>query len=343
MQSRGSRTDGLRGRRFAALDGHGPWVKFAMSIAALAILLAALSGSPYWLNILTLTYLFAGLAVAWNLIGGFGGQLALGHGIYFATGAYSVAIGYTRYGWSPWLAMVIAVPIAMVIAAITSWPTFRLRGPFFAMATLALNQVALILMVYFSGFTGGSHGLTVPFEPSFRNVAFIETWKYPALMLVFVAFAAAIATWVSRNRLGYALRAVREDDAAAAAAGFNVFSTKMKAMLVSAGLTSIGGALFACFVRYVDPASVLSLPDLSVRIVLIALLGGIGTVWGPVLGALVLIPGITFIQGSLAGGVSGINLVVVGALLTLIPLLLRRGMVGLGILLLAKFYGRGRK
>lgn len=304
------------------------WTGYAAGVGALALLLIVVQGDAYWLNILILSLMFAGLASAWNIIGGFGGQLSLGHAVFFAIGAYTVGITYDRFGWSPWLAMVVAIPIAMVVAGLTSWPTFRLRGPFFAMATLALNQVALILANYFDSFTGGVQGITLPFSPSLRDLAFVERWKYAVLMLVYVAIAVAVALVISRSRLGYALRAVREDDEAAAAVGFNVFAVKMQGMLISAGLTSIGGSLFAVFVRYIDPVSVLGLTDVSVRIVLVALLGGIGTLMGPVLGALLFIPSITLLQGQLAGLAPGLNLVAVGLLLVIIPIALRRGIVG---------------
>ena len=301
---------------------------YAVGMLALGLLLLAVKPDEYWLNILILTYLFAGLAAAWNVIGGFGGQLSLGHGVYFAIGAYVVGITFTRYEWSPWLSAVLAVPLACAVAALTSWPTFRLRGPFFAMATLALNQVALVLALFFQDITGGPTGITIRFVPSLKDVAFVERWKYGVLVLVYVAVAVGIATAVSRSRLGYALRAVREDDEAAAAVGFNVFRTKMSGMLVSAGLTSIGGSIYAVYIRYLDPNSVLSLADVSVRLVLICLLGGIGTVLGPVLGALVFIPAVTVLQAKLSGQAPGLNLVAVGFLLVLIPLLLRRGIVG---------------
>ncbi len=319
------------------------WTGYTAGMAGLVLLLLAVQGDAYWLNILILTLLFAGLASAWNIIGGFGGQLSLGHGVFFAIGAYTVGITYDRYGWSPWAAMVVAIPIAMTVAALTSWPTFRLRGPFFAMATLALNQVALVLATYFGSVTGGVQGITLPFSPSLRDLAFVERWKYAVVMLAFVALTVAVATVVSRSKLGYALRAVREDDEAAAAVGFNVFAVKMQGMLISAALTCLGGSLFAVFVRYIDPASVLGLPEVGVRMVLIALLGGIGTLMGPVVGALLFIPGITLLQGELAGQRPGLNLVAVGLALVIIPIALRRGIVGTAAGLFRSARGRWKR
>lgn len=312
------------------------WGLYVLGLVALALLLLFVRTDEYWLNIIILAYLFAGLASAWNLIGGFGGQLSFGHGVYFAIGAYTVGITFSRWQWSPWLSALLALPIACLVAGLSSWPTFRLRGPFFAMATLALNQVALVLALYFKDITGGPTGVTLNFVPSFSDIAFVERWKYGVLVFGYVALAVAVATAMSRSRLGYALRAVREDDEAAAAVGFNVFRTKMAGMLLSAAITSLGGSIYAVYIRYLDPNSVFSLADVSVRFVLIALLGGVGTVVGPVLGALVFIPAVTQLQAQLAGFRPGLNLAAVGLLLVLIPLALRRGIVGMAAGLLRR-------
>lgn len=319
------------------------WSLYVAGILALSLLLLGVASDDYWLNIIILTFLFAGLATAWNVIGGMGGQLSLGHGVYFAIGAYTVGITYSRYQWSPWLSAVLAIPLACAVAALTSWPTFRLRGPFFAMATLALNQVALVLALYFKRITGGPTGITIPFVPSVRDLAFVERWKYGLLVLAYVAVALGVGTAVSRSRLGYALRAVREDDEAAAAVGFNVFRTKMTGMLLSAAVTCVGGSIYAVYIRYLDPRSVFSLADVGVRFVLICLFGGIGTIVGPVVGALVFIPSVTILQAKLSGQAPGLNLVVVGLLLVLIPLALRRGIVGTGAELLRRGLRRGEE
>jgi len=336
-------TQATSGQRHSGRTARSSWILYFLGMAALLILLFAVRSNDYWLNIVTLSFLFGGAAVAWNLIGGFGGQLSLGHGVFFAIGAYTVGILYGQHNWSVWLCFVVAVPAAMIVAGLTSWPIFRLRGPFFAMATLALNQVAIVLATYFAGFTGGPQGITLPFKPSLSSLTFIDRWNSGLVMLVFVAIAVAIANGVSRARLGYALRAVREDDEAAAAAGFSVFRTKMTGMLLSAGLTAIAGCLFATYIGYIDPSSTLSLADIGVRFVLIALLGGTGTVIGPVIGALILIPAITQLQGSLSGSSPGVSLAAVGLLLVLIPLLLRRGVVGTAVEVTAKMKGRIRR
>lgn len=304
------------------------WSIYGIGVAALFILLVAVRGDAHWTNTMVTTLLFAGLAVAWNIIGGFGGQLSLGHGVYFAVGAYTTGILYTKHDISPWFGLVAGIPIAIGVALLVSWPTFRLSGPFFAIATLALNQIALVLALYFSGLTGGPAGLTLPFEPSFGDAAFTDRSVYAFMMLAFVAAALAVSIVVYRSRLGFGLRSVREDQEAAAAAGFDVLRVKLTGMMASAALTSVGGALYAMYVRYLDPPSLLSLGDVSVRIVLIVLLGGMGTLAGPVIGALVLVPLIITVQSSVGGDIPGLNLALVGLMMILIPLVLRRGIVG---------------
>lgn len=314
----------VSGTRSARSD----WGRYVAGVVLLAVLLLLVANNQYWLNIIVLGLIFAGLAAAWNIIGGFGGQMSLGHGVYFAIGAYSVAILFADHGLTPWFGIVISIPIAVAVAAVTSWPTFRLRGPFFAMATLALNQVALVLANFFASLTGGPRGISLPFVDSAADLTFADHWKYGAVALAFVAIAVAASLIISRSRLGFHLRAVREDPEAAAAAGVSVLGTKMWGMLVSAAITAVGGGLYAVYIGFIDPDSVLSLPDVGVRIALLALLGGIGTVWGPVIGALILLPAITQLQASLSGSRPGIDLAAVGLLLVLIPILLRRGLIG---------------
>lgn len=321
-------TDASAAPRSAILSPVRAWGAYAVAMLLLVLLLVGVQGRDYWLNIITLAFLFAAAASAWNIIGGFGGQLSFGHGVFFAIGAYSVAILYGKNGISPWLCLLIGIPVAVAVAAITSAPIFRLRGPFFSMATLALNQVALVLAIHFASVTGGAQGIAMPFKPSTANLTFVNRFNYGLVALVLLAIVVAVALWVSRSRLGYALRAVREDDQSAAAAGFGIFRTKMTGMLLSGALTSMAGGLYAVYIHYVDPESVLNLGDVGVRFVLIALLGGIGTVSGPVVGALVLIPIIYQLQGLLAGARPGVNLAVVGLLIVLIPLAFRSGIVG---------------
>jgi branched-chain amino acid transport system permease protein len=163
----------------------------SMVLAALPIVL--LVDDAHWLNILAFTYLMGGLAAAWNIIGGFGGQFSLGHGVFFAIGAYMTAQGVIRFGWSPWVTMLPIAMVAALVAMLISWPTFRLRGPFFAIATLAFNEVAFVLANHFDSFTGGPRGLMIPFKAGFANMIFRERWQYALLMFAFVALVVGVS------------------------------------------------------------------------------------------------------------------------------------------------------
>lgn len=300
----------------------------ALCLAGLGSLVLVFSGDTFTLNVLATTFLFAGLASAWNIIGGFGGQFSLGHSVFFAIGAYVVANLYLRAGVSPWLGLIPAAAVSALVAVLLSWPVFRLRGPFFAIATMALTEVALALANYFDTYTGGTRGLSIPFRLGFANMIFRDRLFYALLMLGFAAVCLLVALAVSRSRLGYYLQAVRDNEQAAAAAGIHVRRTKLVGMGLSAALTGIGGGLFMMQVRVVDPAALLSLFDFGVKFALVALIGGLGTVYGPVLGALVIVPVESWLRAELGGAVPGANLIVLSLILIAAALFLRRGIVG---------------
>jgi len=297
-----------------------------MLLVLLPMLLAL--GDPYWLDIVTFAYLMAGLAGAWNIIGGFGGQFSLGHGVFFGIGAYLTAILYTEAGWSPWITLAPAMLLAVLVALLISWPTFRLRGPFFAIATMAFNQVAFVLVNYLDWPTNGPRGILIPFRAGLANMIFVQRWRYAVLMFGFLALVTGIAVLLRRSRLGYALLALREDEDAARAAGINVLAAKLEGMAISAALTAVGGALFAMYLRYVDPPTVFTLSEVGVRFALLSLIGGIGTVAGPILGAALVVPVENWLRSTLTGLWPGADLVVLGAAMVLAALFLKHGIVG---------------
>jgi branched-chain amino acid transport system permease protein len=304
--------------------------------------LLILWNNPYWVNILAYTYLFAALAAAWNIIGGFGGQFSLGHGVFFAIGAYSVARLYLDLGVTPWVAIFPAAALATAVALLISWPTFRLRGPFFAIATMAINEACFALANYSDKITGGPRGILIPFRAGFSNMIFIERWKYALLMFAFMSIVVLITVALRRGRLGHYLLAVRADEDAARAAGINVLKAKLQGMALSAFLTGIGGGLFAMYVRVIDPPSLFSLPDIGVKFALISLIGGIGTIIGPVVGALLIVPLENFLRGALGGDIPGGHLIILGAILVAASLFLKRGIVG-AVLAAARRMKRGSR
>jgi branched-chain amino acid transport system permease protein len=296
---------------------------------ALALVpLALLSGDRFWLNILVYTYLFAGVSVAWNIIAGFGGQFSLGHGVFFAVGAYMTARLYLIWGISPWLGLIPGALVCALIGPLIFWPTFRLKGSFFAIATLAFNEVAFVMANYMETVTGGPRGLQIPFQASLGNMIFAHPLSYAFLMFGFMAACVSVAVAIRRSRLGYYLLAVREDEDAARAAGIDVASVKLRGTAISAALSAIGGSLFAMYVRTIDPPTLFSLTDVGFKFALLALIGGIGTIAGPVLGAFLIIPAESWLRAELGGGLPGMHLAILGGLMLLAALFMRRGLTG---------------
>lgn len=304
----------------------------ALRITLLTLVLLAIarffSDDPFVLNILAYAFLFGGLATAWNIIGGYGGQFSLGHGVFFAIGAYTTANLYLFHGISPWIALLPAALLAALVSAVVSWPTFRLKGPFFAIATMAMNEVAFVLANYFEGLTGGPQGLILPFRAGLANMIFTNRFAYALLMLGFLALTLFVSAAVLRSRLGYYLQAVHLDEDAARSVGIRPLRVKLTGMMISAALTGAGGALFAMYLRVIDPPTLLSLPDIGVKFALIALIGGIGSIYGPVAGALLIVILDFQLRATIGSMFSGANLVVLGGCLLLCALFMKKGLAG---------------
>ena len=330
-----NKTDGSRraGGSLAGSDsgiesGRRALLKYLVTLALLLLPLALLVDDAHWLNIIAFTYLMGGLAAAWNIIGGFGGQFSLGHGVFFGIGAYAGAKLYVAFDLSPWLTVLPIALFAALVAMLISWPTFRLRGPFFAIATLAFNEVAFVIAHNLESVTGGPRGIMIPFKAGLANMIFRERWQYALLMFGFVALVIGITIVLRRSRLGYYLLAVREDEDAARASGINVLGVKLRGMALSAGLTAIGGTLFAMYLRFIDPPTIFNLQEVGVKFALLSLIGGIGTIAGPLLGAALIIPFENFLRAELANAVPGLSLAILGLLMVLAALFMKRGVMG---------------
>ncbi|MBN9063980.1 MAG: branched-chain amino acid ABC transporter permease [Rhizobiales bacterium] len=301
---------------------------FFAVVAAIGLAVYLLSNQFFYLNLLTMALLFGGLAVSWNIIGGFGGQFSIAHSVFFAIGAYTAGNLYKHFGVSPWIAILPAMLLSAAVAAIVSWPVFRLRGPFFAIATMALTEVAIAFAMHWKAVTGGASGLTIPYRAGLENMIFQQRWAYAALFLGYLAVTLLTSIVILRSRLGYYLQAVRDNDKAAEASGIPIMWTKLKGMAISAALTGIGGVFFMMYVRIVEPAGLLSLFDVGVKIALIALIGGIGTIYGPLLGALILVPLDYWLRAFMGSAVPGGNLIVLGLILVLGSLFMKKGVAG---------------
>lgn len=301
---------------------------FVLVMAALGALIWFLASDSFALSVIIILLLYAGLATSWNIIGGFGGQFSIAHSVFFAIGAYTAGNLYLHWGVSPWIALIPAALLAAAVGVLVSWPVFRLRGPFFAIATMALTEVAIAVAHYAEPVTGGSSGLTIPYRSGMEWMIFRQRWASALLFLGYFGVTLAVAIWVYRSRLGYYLQAVRDNESAGLASGIGVLRTKIIGMAISAGLAGIGGVLFMMYVRIVDPHSLLSLFDVGVKIALIALIGGIGTLYGPLLGAMLIIPLDYWLRNYVGSGIPGGSQIVLGAILIFAAMFLRRGING---------------
>jgi branched-chain amino acid transport system permease protein len=309
------------------------------AFALAVLLLAAVLDSGVWLNFLMMTLYAALLAQAWNLLGGFGGQFSFGHALFFGCGAYAQAVAQLQGGINPWLALPLAVAVAAAVGLFVGALSFRygLKGSYFALVTLAFAEVARILATS-AGFTGGGVGLMIPLKESAANLQFGSRRGFVLLVLGFVVAALLATCWLRHSRFGARLMAVRDNEDAARAVGVDPLRTKLAATGLSAAFTGAAGAFYVQVFQYIDPAIAFG-PHVSVEALVGAIVGGMGTLWGPVLGALVLHT-LSDLTRNLFGALPGINLVIYGAVLVLIVMFMPRGIAGAGQALRGRWLSR---
>lgn len=300
-------------------------------IAAFAVGVAALTralDSGVWLTFVMLTLYATLLAQAWNILGGFGGQFSFGHALFFGTGAYVQAIAQLQGGLNPWLALPLAVGAAAAVGLFVGALSFRygLKGSYFALVTLAFAEVFRILALSVD-FTGGGVGLMIPLQESAANLQFASRKGDIGLMLGFVVAALGVTAWLRHSRFGARLQAVRDNEDAARAVGVDPLRVKLGAIVLSGGFTGAAGAFYVQVFQYIDPAIAYG-PHVSVEALVAAIVGGMGTLWGPVLGALALHT-LADLTRNLFGALPGINLVIYGVVLVVIVMFLPRGIAGL--------------
>jgi branched-chain amino acid transport system permease protein len=304
-----------------------PWAVFLVFFGLLPVVYSA----PYQHNIAVLICLTALMATGWNLLGGFTGQISLGHALFFGIGAYTTAVGGVEFGLNPWLGMLLGAVIALLISFVVGLPVFRLRGHYFSIATIAIGEIALLIFLNWS-FVGAARGVSIPIkDDSFLQLQFSgqQKWEYyyVSASLLFIAIIATAV--VVKSRVGHYLIAIREDQDAAASVGIPVARYKQLALSFSAIVVAIAGGFFAQYVLFVDPESALGL-TISIQITIAAVLGGVRSLWGPVLGATILISLTETARLYLGGTGEALNLVVYGLLVMVIAAFEPNGLIGLG-------------
>lgn len=304
------------------------WYLFIIFLVLIP-LVPFIANNSFIQHVLILILLFASMSQSWNIIGGYAGQVSFGHSVFFGIGAYGAGMAVVKYGMGPWPGVLIGAITASIIAVIISYPCFKLKGHYFAIATFAIVEIFnRLFMVWY--WVGGALGLDYPLvEEGWKNFMWYETKKpyyYGALILFFITFN--VVRWIEQNRFGYYLVAVREDQEAAESIGINSTMVKLMAMAISAFLAALCGAFFVQYNFRVDPPMVMSL-SMSMTFVLITILGGAGTILGPLMGALVLIPLQEYSRALWGGLGGGLDLIIFGILIVAVVVRQPRGIMGI--------------
>jgi len=301
--------------------------------ALLAIGLVALLAAPpllpkYALEVLISILFFGYLGSCWNILGGYAGQFSFGHAAFFGIGAYTSTLLLLHWGWSPWLGMLAGGALASAFGLFAGYLSFRygLRGPYFSLVTLAFAEMLRVVAVNWKA-VGSSLGLVVPNRGSAPAMfLFAEKLPYYYVILAMALGAVWITRAIERSRMGYALAAVRENEDAAEAAGVDALSTKLRAMALSSFLTALGGTFYAQYFAYIDPSLTFG-PAISIGGLLPAIVGGAGTVAGPLLGSFVLTP-ISEVTRAVLRGRAGADIMLYGLILILVISFLPNGLMG---------------
>ena len=308
--------------------GQNKWIGLII-VAVLFLLFPVFFTLPFPRHVLIMIFLYATMGLAWNLIGGYAGQISLGHAIFFGIGAYTSSLMLMKLWISPWVGMLMGGIFSVIVAFIIGYPCFKLAGHYFAIATIAIGEIAQHWMLNWD-WAGAAVGLTLPILPeSLINLEFHSSKApYYYIALGILTLAILFTYFVDRSKLGYYFKAIKGDLEAARSLGINVWKYKFYALALSAFLTSLCGSFYAQYVLYIDPDSVFPLM-LSIVVCLVATLGGVGTVWGPVIGAFILIPISETTRIYLGGGGKGTDLIIYGLLIMLISIYQPFGVIGI--------------
>jgi branched-chain amino acid transport system permease protein len=297
-------------------------------IVAAALLPLLLDPRGYWIRVLTITLLFAAMAQAWNIVGGLANQISLGHAAFFGIGAYTSTVLLLKFGISPWLGMFAGGALGGLAALVIAIPTMRLQGHYFALATLAFGEVMRVIANVWTSLTGGPGGLSVPFvPPSFLAYSFKLLRPHAYIALAALIIVTVIFQAIRRGAMGYRLRAIRQNADAAEVVGIDTTRVKLFAAVISGALMAMLGTLYAQVAVFFDPDTVFGIAGISIRVALIAIIGGVGTAVGPILGACFIIPLEELMNDLLSSRAAGLSQLVFGLILIAVILWQPRGFI----------------
>ena len=305
--------------------------KVVSIIGGLVVLLFALplvGLNSFYLHLFIMIFMHAVMAQSWNVIAGFSGQISLGHGAFFGIGAYATSFFYMEYGITPWISIFFGMFVSGVFAVLIGIPMLRLSGHYFAIATLLIG-ISFQVVFQRWDLVGAASGLWVTMTPEDSWTALqFHSSKLPYYYIFLVFFLISFfAVWVlSRSKLGYRLRAVRDDPQAASSLCINVSNYKIIAYVISAMIMAPMGSLFAQYILIIDPDRVFNI-EISIIVLLITVLGGIGNVWGPIIGASILIPISEYSRIYLGGTGGAVDLILYGLILMIICVFRPNGLI----------------
>ena len=303
-----------------------PAARTTLGVALLVVAVALLAAAPlvlnnYWLRVLTTVFMYAIVTQGLNVIVGLAGYHAFGNAVFFGFGAYACGVAMTAGAPLP-LGLLAGVLVSALVAGVIGWPILRLRGHYFAIATVALNLAAIQLVIQVGGLTGGAQGLALPLS----DLAPGPLYRAIYLVMLTGMVAATLLVWVIlRLPFGYALRAIRDGERAAGVMGIDTTATKVLAWAISAGITGFAGALWAYWITFIEPSSAFD-PAIGVKGYMMLILGGLGTVLGPVIGAFAL----EFLATLVWGGFLQAHQIVFGILIVIICLVAPNGILDAG-------------
>ena len=307
------------------------WVSPAALLAGVVLLvvLPLVIASPNFVRLLFLTLLWVTTSIAWNLLGGFAGQVSFGFAVFYGVGAYTTAL-LINGKVSPFLAFVAGAAAAAIVSVLLGLPTFRLRGPYFAIATIGISEAVRVVMTNI-GYTGGASGYRILEARPFQQFEHYFT----ALALAIIALV--VSAKIAKAKFGLGLQAIRQDEDAAADLGVNPFTNKLAVHAIAAALTGAAGGVFARYAAFIHPNGVFGFQT-GVHILLMPVIGGIATVWGPVVGGFVF----GIVEEEIVASFPQVHLLIYGSLLILIIMFEPGGILG-GVRELIRRYRVGRK
>ena len=284
--------------------------------------------SSFVLEILVRILLFAFIGTAWNLLGGYAKQLSLGHAAFFGLGAYTSTLLQINLGISPWIGMIVGGGVGLLASLPIGWLCFRLKGPYFTISTIATANVLMLIFLKFRDLAWGAEGTTIPnLGNAPLMMQFDNKVPYYYILLALLIIALSITAWIERSRMGYYLIALGEDEDAAEASGVDVVKVKRNIYMISAFLTALAGTFYTQYIYFIDPQTAFNF-NVSIEAALVSIVGGIGTLWGPVIGTVLLETTTILLQSYLGNSIGGIQLTVYSLILMAVILVRPTGIVG---------------